>query len=236
MKKIFDNYIDNAFGGVREQAIFKIQQFKINYKKFFPKDPGATVLDIGIGRGEMLTCMKEWGYAYHGIDITLSTVDYCRSLGLSCEKTDSTTEWLRAHRNTYDVITLLDVVEHVKKEDVIEFISAIHDALQPGGTVIVQTPNMQSPDPNLHRYNDLTHEFGLTEHSFGQLLTESGFKHYEMYGFEWFTGNKLKHKLGKLLRFLAFRYTHISRRVTGNLNPKILHPVFFAVARKNEND
>jgi 2-polyprenyl-3-methyl-5-hydroxy-6-metoxy-1,4-benzoquinol methylase len=232
MKKIFDNYINNAFGGVYEQAIFKIQQFKINYEKFFPKVATGKVLDIGIGRGEMLTCMKDWGYDYHGIDISLSTVSYCQSLGLSCEKVDHTAEWLRLHKNTYDVITLLDVVEHIKKEEVIDFVSAIHGALKPGGVSIIQSPNMQSTDSNLHRYNDLTHELGLTEHSFGQLLMESGFKFYNIYGFEWFTGSRLKHKIGKLLRYVAYKYIHVRRRITGNLNPKILNPVFFAIAKK----
>ena len=62
MKDIFYSYVENAFGEYK-QAEFKFKQFKNNYSQFFPIDKNARLLDIGIGRGEMLTCMKDWEYA-----------------------------------------------------------------------------------------------------------------------------------------------------------------------------
>lgn len=234
MKKIFDNYINNSFDGVKEQSYFKCQQFTTNYKKFFPKDTThTTVLDIGVGRGEMLSCMRDWGYKnYNGIDITRSTIYYCKSINLKCEYTEDTVIWLKSRKDSFDMITLFDVIEHIKKEDVLEFLDAIHFALKKDGLVILQTPNMQSLDSNLHRWGDITHEFGLTESSFKQILIESNFRDINFYGFEWIVENKIKNKIAKILRYIQSKIIYINRKISGNLTPKILNPVFFAVAKK----
>jgi len=61
MQEIFDSYVENSFGE-EKQAVFKFKQFEINYKEYFPVNQDARVLDIGIGRGEMLSCYEKWGY------------------------------------------------------------------------------------------------------------------------------------------------------------------------------
>ena len=73
--------METSFDG-RHQATQKFEQFRFNYLKHFPQPAAASrVLDIGIGRGEMLTCMKDWGFAYRGVDISPSTAaTYCRSI------------------------------------------------------------------------------------------------------------------------------------------------------------
>ena len=79
MQEIFENYIDNSFDG-HYQADFKFHHFELNYKQYFNKSISLKVLDIGVGRGEMLSCMKKWGHNYHGIDISPSTVEFCKKL------------------------------------------------------------------------------------------------------------------------------------------------------------
>jgi len=222
MDKIFDTYVDNAFDG-HYQAEFKFYQFALNYKRFFPSDKRTSILDIGIGRGEMLSCMREWGYTnYAGIDISPSTVAFCQSIGLNCKEVDDTVYFLQKHKDTYSLITLLDVLEHVKKENVMPFLSAIKQALKPGGIVIIQVPNLQAPDGQLHRYNDITHEVGYIEHSLQQVLRVTGF--------ETFCSNDIKTNIKKILRYLYWKLIRFNRSINGNLNPKIIHPVFFAVA------
>ncbi len=51
----------------------------------------------------------------------------------------------------------------------------IKNKLNPGGYVVIQTPNMGSVLGCLYRYNDLSHEFGLTEKSALSLLKVAGF-------------------------------------------------------------
>jgi 2-polyprenyl-3-methyl-5-hydroxy-6-metoxy-1,4-benzoquinol methylase len=232
MKEIFDTYIENAFDGY-QQATFKIKQFENNYKKFFPTDKGARILDIGIGRGEMLTCLKRARYSnYLGVDISPSTVKFCDSLGLNCELIDDTVAWLDKNEDAFALITLLDVLEHIKKDEAIPFLKALRGALRDRGTLIVQVPNMQSPDSQLHRYNDITHEIGFIENSLKQVLMTAGFTSIEFFGFEDFIFEHWSRYYWLAVRKLYWKYVRFIRKVTGNLNPEILNPVFFAKVTK----
>lgn len=236
MKEIFDTYIENVFadGG---QAIFKLKQFENNYRHLFPLNSGAVLLDIGIGRGEMLSCMKKWGYTnFYGVDISPSTVSFCTSLGLPCKQVEDTSFWLRGKEKTFDLITLLDVLEHIKKEDIVPFLQALKGSLKPGGILIVQVPNMQAPDSQLHRYNDFTHEVGFIENSLRQILQVAGFSNCSIHGFEDSVSLRIREKVRLILRRLVWSCVRLLRKINGNLSPEILYPVFYAVVTKESSD
>lgn len=229
---IFDTYIDNAFDEAR-QATFKFKQFEINYKSFFPKNKSAACLDIGVGRGEMLSCMRSWGFAHSkGVDISPSTIEFCKSLDLDCELTKDTVSWLDENQDSFDLITLLDVLEHVPRDQTIEFCRKLRGSLKEGGTLIVQVPNLQAPDGHLHHFNDFTHVSGFIEHSLSQVLSTAGFKDITFYGFEEFYESSPKVWVKKLLRFFYLKVVRLTRAVNGNINPSILTPVLFAVVKR----
>lgn len=230
MKQIFDNYVENSFDGV-EQAKFKLRQFDTNYRKLFPAQKAAEVLDIGIGRGEMLTCMRDWGYTYQGIDISPSTVALCKSLQLNCLVVDDTARWLQGCSKKFSLITCLDVLEHVPREQVIGFLHAIRSSLQEQGQAIIQVPNLQSPFGYLHHFNDFTHVSGFVEHSLRQVLLAAGFKQIQFFGFEEIYRTGPVPALHKLARHAFRSCVRFLRRLNGNPNPKILAPVMYVVAR-----
>lgn len=233
MQEIFDKYVETSFEG-DGQAIPKFKQFEFNYKKLFPTDVNERVLDIGVGRGEMITCMKDWGYAnYLGIDISKSTVEYCKKLNLNVEFAEDTGAWLRAHENSFSLITLLDVLEHIPKQQVIPFLKDLKTALKPGGVLIIQVPNLQAPDGQLHRYNDFTHESGFIENSLKQVLLAAGFKTFYFKGFEIFVHGSFIEQIAKVARAIYWFITKTLRKLNTNLSPDILNPVFFAVVRKD---
>ena len=228
MQEIFENYIENSFDGLF-QANFKLRQFELNYKKYFYKKVTLRVLDIGVGRGEMLSCMKNWGHYYHGIDISPSTVEFCKKLDLSCELVDDTEFWLKNHQNQFDIITCLDVLEHIPKERLIQFVEAIRNSLNKDGLAIFQVPNLQSPFGYLHHFNDITHISGFVEHSLNQVLLSAGFNNMSFYGFEELYEKKPKIIVKKILRFFYRKLIRFLRTINANPNPCILDPVFFAV-------
>ena len=228
MQEIFENYIDNSFDG-HYQADFKLRQFDLNYKKYFNKCVASRVIDIGVGRGEMLSCMKQWADNYHGIDISPSTVDFCKKLDLSCELVDDTEFWLKNHQNQFDIITCLDVLEHIPKERLIQFVEAIRNSLIKDGLAIFQVPNLQSPFGYLHHFNDITHISGFVEHSLNQVLLSARFNKMSYYGFEELYEKTPKIILKKILRYFYRKIIRFLRTINANAIPKILDPVFFAV-------
>jgi len=234
MKILFDSYVENAFGKF-EQAEFKIEQFKFNYKKFFPTNKEAFVLDIGVGRGEMLTIFKELGYKnYLGIDISSSCVNFCKSLNLKVELVNDVITFLEDKPNLYELITLLDVLEHINKEDVIKTLIAIRSSLKENGILIIQVPNLNSPEGFLHMFNDFSHINGFNEHSLAQVLIAAGFKNFSFYPFETIIGNSIKKKIKKFLRNILYFKYNIERRITENLCYQIMTPIFYAVVKKEK--
>jgi 2-polyprenyl-3-methyl-5-hydroxy-6-metoxy-1,4-benzoquinol methylase len=232
MKDIFDDYVANSFGA-EEQATGKFKQFEKNYKHYFPENRDAKLLDIGIGRGEMLTMMHEWHYLnYLGIDISPSTVAFCKGLGLNTLLVADSLHYLHDNIAQYDVITMLDVLEHIKKENIIPYLKALKSSLSENGVLIIQVPNLQAPDGYLHRYNDITHEVGFIEHSLTQVLLAAGFTKFEFHGFEELLLNTAKEYLRRFIRKLYWKIVRILRWSNGNINPKILNPVFYVVVYK----
>ena len=231
MKEIIDNYVDLSFKG-NGQATIKFAQFKKNYKSFFPKAKDERVLDIGVGRGEMLACMKSWGHQYNGVDISKSTVAYCKDLNLECEQTGDSTQWLKDGGSKYKTITCLDVLEHIDREESVEFLSAIRSALVADGVAIIQVPNLQSPFGYLHHFNDVTHRVGYVEHSLPQVLLAAGFTRLDFFGFEELVENNLKTYVRRLFRPFFQFFIRVLRFINSNPNPKILHPVLSVVAYK----
>ena len=232
---IFDKYLSTSFNGLK-QSPDKIKQFEFNYAQYMPENrKEAFLLDIGVGRGEMLTLWKKMGYANaRGIDISIENINFCRSLGSNVELMLDTKEYLDANKNRYDLITFLDVIEHFPKNELIDLLISLKNSLKSEGKLIIQTPNMVTLFSAHHRYNDITHEFGLNEHSFRQLLIGSGFNRFEIKGFEelrclnWqlniFYGIFRDCLLWPLLRILIM--------LNGIRPQKILHPVFYCVASK----
>ena len=232
MREIFDSYIENSFGE-EKQAEFKFKQFELNYKKYFPMDKNLKALDIGIGRGEMLSCFEKWGYKnYLGIDISPSTVKFCKSIGLNCELVQDTNLYLRDNKDVFELITLIDVLEHIPREDVVSFLKDINNALKDEGVLIIQVPNLQAPDGQLQMYNDVTHMVGYIEHSLQQVLIAAGFSKFHFQGFEVITDINPKYFINKLLRNIYWKVVRFSRRINNNINPKILNPVFSVIVRK----
>jgi len=232
MKEVFDNYIQHSFDEP-QQADFKIAQFAYNYRSHFP-GKSKKALDIGIGRGEMLTCMKNWGMDYEGVDISPSTVNFCQKLGLNCVTTSDTAAWLQERTAVYDIITALDVIEHIPREDLIAFLQTVNTSLKPNGKAVFQVPNLQSPEGYLHHFNDITHASGFVEHSLHQVLLAADFKNIKYFGFEELIENTPRTLIRKVLRWFYWRLIRTCRYINCNPNPRLLHPVFFCIAEKSD--
>ncbi len=228
----YDEYFDAVFSNSNKfteaEYLDHAKNFDQVYSSYMPRDKNASILDVGCGGGHFLYYLKTKGYNnFKGIDISVQQVAFCK------QKIDAETinadafDFLNKHKQEFDLIVSHDVLEHIKKENVIEFLKLIHGALKPGGKVFLRTPNCGNPMSIRLRYADFTHEFCVTEKSFFQILYMAGFRDIKILpnidkGFF----NKL---VGKCIRFVLAKLMWYQ----GFVAPVILTPVIFGIAQKD---
>ena len=141
----------------------------------------APVLDVGCGWGFFLEAFKKEGFTNClGIDISAGQVASCTTLGNPAKHEPDTLAFLERHPNTFEVIVMIDVVEHLPLTEQIRYFRALHTALRPGGVLLMRMPNADSPIAMRMRYIDVTHVTSFTGNSISFLLHQGGFQHVEI--------------------------------------------------------
>ncbi|MBZ6379491.1 bifunctional 3-demethylubiquinol 3-O-methyltransferase/2-polyprenyl-6-hydroxyphenol methylase [Pacificimonas flava] len=104
---------------------------------------GCEVLDVGCGGGILSECLARLGGEVTAIDAASDSIDVARShaadQGLEIDYRLATTDVLEREDRRYDLVTCMEVVEHVL--DVPAFLKSLRALLKPGGLLIFSTPN-----------------------------------------------------------------------------------------------
>src|SRR6266542_794167 len=105
--------------------------------------PGARVLDVGCGSGEFPELAKAAGYDAVGLDVSQPSISAARELHPDVEyRLAGADELAAAEPASFDLVTLWDVIEHVKyPHDVVAACAAL---VRPGGLVACGTQNGDS--------------------------------------------------------------------------------------------
>ncbi|MDO9557468.1 MAG: class I SAM-dependent methyltransferase [Coriobacteriia bacterium] len=137
-------------------------------------------MDLACGYGRLLHYFSSQGYQLiTGVDISPDQVRCAREVVPDVQQMN-VLDYLRVHPEEFDLITSLDFVEHLRKPEVLKFFDECMSALKPGGRLVLQTPNADSPFGAAMRYGDITHELAFNCNSIGRLLTEAGFVDVEV--------------------------------------------------------
>lgn len=138
--------------------------------------PGAMLLDVGCGHGDFLEHAQQCGWQVQGVDFDESAVAAARSRGVDVLHGDL--DVLGAVSDRYDYITLSHVIEHLYRP--VEALRQVWRLLKPGGTVWIETPNINAQG---HRrfgrfWRGLEaprHLAIFSPHAMTQALTDAGF-------------------------------------------------------------
>jgi 2-polyprenyl-3-methyl-5-hydroxy-6-metoxy-1,4-benzoquinol methylase len=135
------------------------------------------MLDIPCGAGNLLFALDKLGYAnVLGVDGDPAQIACARALGLRAELGDAFAAVEREPPGSVDRVFSLDFLEHIDKEHAIAFCSSVRERLAPGGIFIARTPSADGPFGAAHRYNDITHRWGMTSGVAVQMLGLAGFE------------------------------------------------------------
>lgn len=149
----------------------------------FPAARDAVILEVGCGYGALLHVARAAGYTnLSGIDASPEQVAAAAKLGIAgVTEGDLLTTLAALPADSHDAIVAFDVIEHLTKDELIDFTDQVLRVLRPGGRWIVHVPNAASPFFGAVRYGDLTHELAFTSESLAQLVLASGFREVRSY-------------------------------------------------------
>lgn len=74
---------------------------------------------------------------------------------------------------SFDIIVLAEVIEHIELEEGVEFLRKLNGLLKPGGKIIVTTPNIHHPNIWMR---DADHKVPYRYDVLGSVLMETGFE------------------------------------------------------------
>ncbi len=182
---LYRNYSENFAEAKRFRPELQFGLFEQLYALFLSKlDHHARIADVGCGKGEWLLWLKEKGFrSLEGFDFSEEDLSYLRkSAPEMVTHAGNAIELLKDRTEEFDVVHAKDLIEHLPKANVLEFLKVAEKALKPGGELWILTFNAQSPFSTATRYGDFTHESGFTPMSMVQVLRSTGFESFIVKG------------------------------------------------------
>jgi len=161
---------------VRRLAEQKAYLYDQIVRAWLPADPTRPVAELACGHGSFLHWLKSKNFtSVAGVDSSAEQVALARQAGARVDE-DDVNRWLaRQPQGHFAALVAIDLVEHLPKDDFMEFLRAARAALAPGGSLILRLPNGDSPFVGRNLFNDITHVWTYTPNCLNSLAQMHGY-------------------------------------------------------------
>jgi len=189
--------------------------------------PRGPVLDVGCGRGMMLSYMRELGYEAHGLELSETAAHHARKvLKLEVSAGDFLTS--PHEKNRYNAVIFCHTLEHFANPSA--SIARAYELLKPGGVLWIAVPNFGSWQARLFgRYwfhvDAPRHYFHFTVKSLDAILQRHRFRVIQLDHFS-FEQNPYG-LLQSVLNALGFRFNllySLLKNSTARTDTALSHP------------
>lgn len=157
--------------------------FKKVIAPHLPNKKDCAILEIGCGYGRYTSLIvHQMQYTnVVGVDISEEQIEYARNhYNLQNVFVEDALAYMQRTNQKYDVVILMDVLEHLELNYAVSLLNAVHSALSQEGKLIIQVPNGISPMNPLYR-GDVTHIRPYSVNSISQILRMAGFSKFSSY-------------------------------------------------------
>lgn len=151
---------------IRERQAVYVDEFR----------EAAPVLDIGCGRGEFLSLLREAGVEARGIDVDADMVAHCRDEGLDVELADAVAFLGAVDDGSLGGIFCAHVLEHLEPPALFRLLELAAVKLRPDGLFVAETPNPLSLVALANFSADLSHNRPLHPSTLAFLARQAGFR------------------------------------------------------------
>lgn len=178
--RLYDNYVSTGQAGanVNPQTGLNVGDYPYIsslIQQHLPSKKDMAILDLACGHGALIYCLKHHGYSnLSGVDISAQQVKLAHELGLTEIKCQDIQDFLADKVNAFDVIFLMDILEHLTKQELFDCLDSVNKSLSADGMLVIHVPNAEGIFGMRIRYGDLTHENCFTPQSISQALNACG--------------------------------------------------------------
>jgi len=171
----FDSYWQAPEDAEKGYASFK-QFYRSNYLRYLPESKQAKILVISCGPGYFVALLNDEGYGnVLGIDSDPEKIEYARKRKLNCH-VERAFPFLVDKTEKYHLIICEQELNHLTKDEVIEFLRLCRRSLKPGACLIVYSLNGANPITAAEALaQNIDHFNTFTEYSLRQILELGGF-------------------------------------------------------------
>jgi nucleoside-diphosphate-sugar epimerase/2-polyprenyl-3-methyl-5-hydroxy-6-metoxy-1,4-benzoquinol methylase len=152
------------------------QFYRANYLEYVPPEKDINILVICCGPGYFVNLLREEDYSnVLGIDSDPEKVKYAIDKGLNC-RSERAFPFLARTEDIYDMIFVEQEINHLTKEEIIEFLRLCRSRLREEGTLIVHSLNGANPITGAEALaQNFDHFNTFTDYSLRQVIGYSGF-------------------------------------------------------------
>jgi len=162
-----------------------IDRIDLNFGEVFSSLPlGSRMLDVGCGVGYLEDYLLKKGFLkIDAIDLSDEQIQVAKEKLLEHGFDHNVVnfhiadafDYLRLAQG-YDVVVMLDFLEHFTKDEIIELLQLSYRALNEDGILLLRVSNADNPIFAHYFYRDFTHETPFVPDSIHQILSIAGFK------------------------------------------------------------
>ena len=174
-----------GYASYREEEVLYLKTFRLRRQMLqrYTSPGRLKVLDVGCAAGFFLRVMKEHGHEVRGVELSAEIAELAiKHLGKENihvgQLTDLTPDQPGFEANSFDLVTLWDVVEHVP--DPQDLLRCVHGLLKPDGVLVMETQNVDSRFATLlgrrwQHYKHEEHLYHFNPATVRHLLDQAGF-------------------------------------------------------------
>jgi SAM-dependent methyltransferase len=186
-ERLYNKYVSSGQAGTNKVSASSLFSSNAPYikrliQKHIPRDKAINILDLGCGDGKYIYFLKKEGYKnIVGLDLSEEQVEVAHSLGLEEVQRGSLDQYLDECKTKYDVVLMIDILEHLTRDQLFYSLDQVYSMLKPEGVLIAHVPNGEGIFGSRIFYGDLTHEWAFTPSSVKQLTKTIGFSSVECF-------------------------------------------------------
>lgn len=159
----YDRMLRDKSGGIRR--LWHTLKFE-RVLDYLPESGGGALLDIGCFAGSFLSMVPRHRFERQlGVDILPEQIDYASHHYGTPFRSFRTVPSITSFGDVgapFDAVTLIEVIEHLRREEIVGLFEELERTLAPGGRLVVTTPNYASTWPVLemllNRISDVSYD------------------------------------------------------------------------------